>query len=324
MERNLYFDTLRGIAILMVVAIHTFSACSFDSYLNVCAIGMREIFNIAVPLFLAISGFFIGRKKFDDKRQIFIFWKKQIPKVYMPVLFWSVPYFVLAIIEQQPVFNNLLLYFFCGYSIYYFVALIIQCYLLLPVIQKRISNIALGGGIFCISMISVILITYTSITEYPLIVFAGPVIVWLIFFWLGVFLTNIRRDYKIGRIIIGILISFVLMLIETKIKHEATGGGYGIKPSSFAFSFLMILVLFSKQMEMKYIKGNIINKALVIVGDYSFPIYLIHCFVITFISHFVTIPIWIVRWTIVVIITMLVICISRKILPYKFLKIIGF
>ena len=30
MQRNLYFDALRGIAILMVVAIHTFIACEFD------------------------------------------------------------------------------------------------------------------------------------------------------------------------------------------------------------------------------------------------------------------------------------------------------
>lgn len=77
MQRNLYFDTLRGIAIIMVVAIHTFIACEFDNYQSICFISMREIFNMAVPLFLAISGFFIGRKNFDNNSQIFNFGKSR-------------------------------------------------------------------------------------------------------------------------------------------------------------------------------------------------------------------------------------------------------
>ena len=148
MQRNLYFDALRGIAIMMVVAIHTFYACEFESWLSICAISMREIFNMAVPMFLAISGFFIGRVVFEDKRQVFVFWKKQIPKVYIPVLFWSIPYFALAILEGQSILENVLLLFFCGYSIYYFIALIVQCYLLLPVIQKKMLNPVIGGEFF--------------------------------------------------------------------------------------------------------------------------------------------------------------------------------
>lgn len=324
MQRNLYFDNLRGIAILMVVAIHTFIACEFDNCQSIFAIGMREIFNVAVPLFLAISGFFIGRKKIEYNSQIFKFWKKQIPKVYIPTLFWSIPYLALAVFHQQSLIKNILVFLLCGYSIYYFIALIIQCYLLLPFIQKKMLNIVMGGVIFSLSLICVAVISYTSITRFPLIVFAGPVIVWLIFFWIGVFLSRRERNYKIGWIFIGVLLSFVLMLIETKYRHEATGGGYGIKPSSFIFSFLMILLLLSKRMEQKYVKDNIINKVLTVVGDYSFPIYLIHYFVITIVFHFVTVSNWIARWIVVVSITMLFIYIVRKVLPNKCLKIIGF
>lgn len=324
MQRNLYFDALRGIAILMVVAIHTFIACEFDNWQSICAISMREIFNVAVPLFLAISGFFIGQKNFECNGQIIKFWKKQIPKVYVPTLFCSVPYLALALYHQQPLLKNILVFLLCGYSIYYFIALIIQCYLLLPIIKKKMLNIVIGEVIFCLSIFCVAIISYTDITRLPLIVFAGPVIVWLIFFWIGVFLSRSERNYKIEWILVGVLISFALMLIETKYRHEATGGGYGIKPSSFIFSFLMILLLLSKRMEQKYVKDNIINKVLTVVGDYSFPIYLIHCFVITIVFHFVTISNWIARWTIVVAITMLFIYIVRKVLPIKCLKIIGF
>lgn len=324
MQRNLYFDALRGIAILMVVAIHTFIASEFDNYQSICAISMREICNVAVPLFLAISGFFIGQKNFDNNSQTFKFWRRQIPKVYVPTLFWSIPYLALAVFHQQSLLKNILVFLLCGYSIYYFIALIIQCYLLLPFIQKKMLNYAMGGVILILSLICVAVISYTSITRFPLIVFAGPVIVWLIFFWIGVFLSRSERSYKIGWIFVGVFISFALMLIETKFRHEATGGGYGIKPSSFIFSFLMILLLFSKRIEHKYVKDNVINKALIVVGDYSFSIYLIHCFVITIVFHFVTISNWIVRWTIAVAITMLFICLVRKVLPNKCLKIIGF
>lgn len=130
----------------MVVAIHTFIACEFDNFQSICAISMREIFNVAVPLFLAISGFFIGRKKIESNYQIITFWKKQIPKVYIPTLFWSAPYLTLAVYHQQSLLKNILVFVLCGYSIYYFIALIIQCYLLLPFIQKKMLNYAMGGG----------------------------------------------------------------------------------------------------------------------------------------------------------------------------------
>ena len=124
---------------------------------------------------------------------------------------------------------------------------------------KENAKLCNGGVILSLSLICVAVISYTSITRFPLIVFAGPVIVWLIFFWIGVFLSRRERDYKIGKIFIGVLLSFVLMLIETKYRHEATGGGYGIKPSSFIFSFLMILLLFSKRIEHKYVKDKVMS-----------------------------------------------------------------
>lgn len=175
-------------------------------------------------------------------------------------------------------------------------------------------------------MICVAVISYTSISKLPLIVYAGSAIVWLIFFWLGVYISRSSRDYNIGWILIGVIISFMLMIIETKFRHEAMGGGYGygIKPSSFVFSFLMILLLFSKRIEMQYTSSNMINKVLIVMGNYSFPIYLIHCFVIMLVFHFITVPAWVARWSIVVAITMLIVYLARKVLPAKYLKIIGF
>ena len=52
-----YFDFLRGIAILMVISIHT-----FDNGMVLPDVILRNIMNCAVPIFLAISGYFLGKK----------------------------------------------------------------------------------------------------------------------------------------------------------------------------------------------------------------------------------------------------------------------
>lgn len=135
--RLLYFDFLRGIAICMVVAIHTFLPCSFNNISDCIAISVRQICNTAVPLFLAISGFFLGRKELNSWQNIHSFWGRQIPKVYIPCLVYSLPIFVWGLIEKEKsMLVNVAYFLFCGYSVYYFVALIVQYYLLLPILKR--------------------------------------------------------------------------------------------------------------------------------------------------------------------------------------------
>ena len=52
-----YFDFLRGVAIIMVVFIHCFGICYSYSNVNIPVITIRNLLNVAVPLFFAISGF---------------------------------------------------------------------------------------------------------------------------------------------------------------------------------------------------------------------------------------------------------------------------
>lgn len=91
-QRDTYFDFLRGIAIIMVIGIHTYTdgLMHFNLFL-------RQILNCAVPIFLAISGYFIGHKSFVEQGSYVKFLKKQVPRVYIPMLFWSIPWMLLAI-----------------------------------------------------------------------------------------------------------------------------------------------------------------------------------------------------------------------------------
>ena len=98
MMRNTYFDFLRGVAISMVVAIHTFFNARFEVMGVDWAVLVRQLLNGAVPIFLAISGYFLSRKSLDTTAERLAFWRKQIPRVYVPCLIWSLPLFSVTII----------------------------------------------------------------------------------------------------------------------------------------------------------------------------------------------------------------------------------
>lgn len=73
--RDGYYDFLRGIAILMVIGIHTFKP-------GYSVVFVRQIIQCAVPLFLAISGLFTAKKNFSTAGSYSAFLKRQLPRVY--------------------------------------------------------------------------------------------------------------------------------------------------------------------------------------------------------------------------------------------------
>lgn len=82
-------------------------------------------------------------RSFRQKGECFSYLKKQIPKVYIPTIIWSLPWFVLSLLSGEDFIVSLLYLFTCGFSIFYFIALIIQMYLLLPVYHTVANN---SGG----------------------------------------------------------------------------------------------------------------------------------------------------------------------------------
>ena len=137
-KRNEYFDFLRGLAILMVVAIHTYN-------LNTDGIVIRQLLNTAVPIFIAISGYFLSQKAMGSQGEYISFLKKQLPKVYYPVLLWSLPLLVISIIQGKLILANVILFLVCGMSIDYFVAFIMQCYVVLPLVKNMVYRTKWGG-----------------------------------------------------------------------------------------------------------------------------------------------------------------------------------
>ena len=66
-----YFDFIKGLAIMGVIAIHT-CKLNFDpiSVMGVLIVVIRNFLGCCVPLFVAASGYFLLKKSFPYKNRI--------------------------------------------------------------------------------------------------------------------------------------------------------------------------------------------------------------------------------------------------------------
>lgn len=320
-QRNYYFDFLRGVAILFVIGIHTF-------ILGKNSIVLRQILNTAVPIFVAISGFFLSQKQIDTKSAYISFIKKQIPKVYFPVLLWSTPLLLSGILQGRNIITQIAQFFTCGYSIYYFVAFIIQCYIVLPIVTKAVKknetlSIVFSAIMSCCWIMFAIWWNTTRTPKLPLLLFAGPLPCWIMFFVLGVVLgKEPERNYKITGPVIILILGLVLSVLESRYLYNTYGTGAGIKVSAFIYSFGAVLLLFAHKTEKIAIRMGFVYNFITYVGELSFGVYLIHCYFLRAIK-LLNCDIWGVRLILTLLVTVIAIIAMRKIIPSKFHKIIG-
>lgn len=322
-ERIAYFDFLRGLAIMMVVGIHTYKLGE-DSTV------VRQLLNTAVPLFVAISGYFLSQKKMENKDDYLSFLKKQLPKVYLPVLVWSLPLYALALYSGSSIIKQTILLLGCGLSIYYFVAFIMQCYVVFPVINNCISGNKRKGGVIVSCLISFVWIAgvmYMNTIQgkgIPLILYAGPLPCWLMFFVLGVMIGHKpERNYSIILPMVISILGFILSVIESDYLLDHYGKGVGIKPSSFIYSAGMIFLMFSNKVENLIRRTGAIYRFIIWIGSLSFSIYLIHRYFVSFLAKRLTIDNWLLQWSIALSLTVVFILVLRKLLPTKYHKYLG-
>lgn len=291
--RIAYFDFLRGAAIVMVVAIHCMGRSLSGAELSLFEIAVRNAMNVAVPLFLGISGFFCAQKNFSSANSWAAFLKRQLPRVYLPVLFCSLPILVSGIVAGHSVPKSLILYFICGDSVYYFVAVIIQCYLGVYLFERIAAKSERAFRVL-LGIFAVLCLAGWGLNSYvvgpvlhlnpPLILYAGGIWMWGAFFLLGFYFGKNREVHHPMVWIICVLGGGVLCMTESlHLNEPGTLSGFGQKASAMAFSFSTLGVLFSEKCRGIYEKyfDGVLNRLVVKLGRYSFGIYLIHCFLIS-------------------------------------------
>ena len=160
--------------------------------------------------------------------------------------------------------------------------------------------------------------------ELPLILYAGPLPCWLMFFVLGVMIGHKpERNYSISLPIIISVLGFMLSIIESYYLLNHYGKGVGIKPSTYIYSAGMIFLMFSNKMETLISRTGVIYRFIIWIGSLSFGIYLIHRYFVSFLANILTIDSWLLQWAIALFLTIVLIQILRKLLPTKYHKYLG-
>lgn len=304
----------------MVVFIH-----SFPTQYNDIQLGVRQILNSAVPIFLTCSGFFIGggQKSSTPKKHLY-FLKKQVLKVYMPMIIWALPCFFYEYHSGTGLGQCIFLLACGGFSIYYFVFLIVQYYMIAPIFN--FFNKFTMAIPFLISFVYIFILTYFGdVLGIPNnnLYRGGCFLLWIIFFAVGYFLSDKQRMYSVWPYILLMIIGVIASYAETLYLLGSRGSGIGIKPSSFFFSLAVIMFLFSRKVE-DYIKSdNIIVRNISKVGLNSFGVYLIHCYIIIIITKVCGINSWLIVGTISFVTTIFIIKLKKQLFPY-FKSYLGF
>ncbi len=288
-QRIKYFDVLRGLAIIGVVAIHSNGGgLSFppDTFNFNFTLIWRQILNFSVPLFLAISGYFLVKHVGSSLKEHFSFLKKQIPRVYIPTMFWSLIMLIIAFfLFDRPLIGEIKkLVVFQSFGPYYFIALIIQYYLLLPLFKNflNIRGVLIALFISLLSTILIFYIRYYTDISLPLIIYGGLFPTWIVFFVYGLYLGS-GREIKINNkwLILGIFIFYFLSCVESYVLYsqfdQAGNAATAVKTTSFIYSLFVIAFLFKN---IDFINFKIMKK----LGDVSFGIYLIHMFILPIVA----------------------------------------
>lgn len=321
-ERNAYFDVLRAVAIILVIANHTTPTVMGGGTI----VALRFV-KLNVPLFLAISGFFMSSKTINNFSAYWGFLKKQLPRVYIPLLLFSLPYIFK---------NGLNLHSIVGRTVmsvlgvamypYYFVFLIAQLYLLLPFYQRMNKTKLVLSCI--LSFLTVGVVTYYNgykSADLPLYLFAGLFPLLNMFFAQGCYYNNTGRSYSIKPLMWVLPITLLLSCVEDWFwRTHFTSCGMTV--TAFLFLLPAIKLLFSEKVETfcnRY-KNTWIYLSLAKIGRISFPIFLLHVYVIQWLrtANMLT-DIWPLKVLIVLLVTTLIILLLEKILPNRLHRYIG-
>lgn len=269
-QRHLFIDTLRGIAIFMVVLGHTFmfnglSPLSGEIESTLPCIWFNIIYYFHMPLFFFISGYFLSDSPQDLKSVSYQIWEK-FKRLFIPFIVCS---FLLAMWK--------------GYT-YWFLKTLFTFFLIctpLSYIRYKFNcNIVVSLLYFVLISAFGIIASKTPILNF-IIDFR---IEFFIFFVLG-FLnkkTNYMRFVSNELSAIFIIIAFAWAYIDNSDVYHSIAINYFV-------GFLIILVLWNTFSKMN--EENRIMKLLSYLGTNTLEIYILHFYFgikLPMISHYFT------------------------------------
>ena len=280
------------------------------------------------PLFVAVSGFFLCNKNVNSKLAYKDFLVSRLRVIYLPMLVWGLPWLLLNVLHVQnfgALAYNVFMYFTGGLSILYFIALIIELYVQLPVIQLVNKRMVICLAIFSISVtFGWSLVNYTTHLYMPLIVYCSfPT--YIGYFALGCFIGRSRLSPNMYMAVSTVTIGWVLSVLESYywLDFNPSSNWLGLKASVQMLAFGVISLLFTKTFTINY-KSTRCTHIIEWVGSQSMPIYMSHMLLLFTLRLIGFAPsLWVTNWAVVFLLDVFFIFILTKILPNRILPYLG-
>ncbi|MCQ2341846.1 MAG: acyltransferase [Paludibacteraceae bacterium] len=282
-QRNIAYDYLRTLAIVLVAILHSWSLLQMDvpEYGVMCYL-YRAIVDAGVPLFVLISGALVLSSPIIS---ISDFFKRRLTRVLVPFLIWGTMIYAVAIFRKQyadihgirdAVVNWIpyLVYNKINVS-HWFVHMIVALYVLTPVLQRVLH--AKEGKRMCEYMLVVILgclILRWFLPQIFIISYCSTLLGYIGLYLAGYYIANYGATFSKVSWCYGI-VAIILYIVNVLTKC----------PNSLLTN-LTAVALFGMVVSMQLRRPLPSCKIVVGVSRYSYMIYLIHILIICAIYQF--------------------------------------
>lgn len=284
--KKVYISLARVICALAVIMIHTNADCFSDFSKQDCwgsGNFIEALLIFAVPIFIMITGATLI--DYSDKYSTKEYFKKRLMKTFVPYVFWGI---IVGTLHDK-VLNTANVFW-----IYYFFLYLFGAYLCIPLFSfvKKEYKEKLFTYLIVVSFVLNYLIPFICTLCNVTYAYKVP------FDVANAFLIYILIGYLIDKKEISLrwrLVSYMFSLIGFLLH---IGGSYieSMKAGEIMYTFrgytnlpgLLAAVgvfVFLKQIGQS-IKSEKIIRGIEILSGYTFPIYLIHLYVMEFVSHY--------------------------------------
>lgn len=289
-------DWLRALAALTVVAIHVTG--SYVSFLS-AAYYANHVARFAVPLFIIISGFALQYSSGRKTVYPLPFYQRRLDRILWPYLLWTLFYILLVPfllgqglphVSWRDAGRHLL--WGTGSYHLYFLPIIIQLYLLFPILSRWVHKQPL------VMLLSSLLISLAAVSVFYLgmlqqspwwleykMLYTRAFPPWLFYFILGMAAVEWkgRLDILCRRFVIplGILwgCSLYLIILDTQMSGIGTSI---LRPSVLVYASMSFLFFYGV---FRYLPGKV--SAVRWLSEQSFIIYLMHPAVLSLLAYWV-------------------------------------
>lgn len=286
-------EWIRAISCILVIIIHVtaefWTSFMIGSIQYKSIILLNTISQFAVPCFICISGFVLYYVYHNKEYNVLKFYKKRITKIVIPYLVWSAIYIIVIHNYYKPpislaiIVEDILQGRASGHL--YFIILILQFYILFPLIlkvYKIINNKILSMGVFLgINIITVLFIR----TPFKDRFFMN----YLMFFGLGFLLADLKlKGFKSKYFLKATIFTvYLIFTVYYFIDRYSTIVGLPFifkelhRYVWWIFSLISILNIYLIANMFKDRRLSLIeNKIIKSLSNHSFTIYLSHMFFI--------------------------------------------